>query len=331
MTRPDQTLHAANLAFEHPRVIDLVARGAMLNPDGTALVHLNTPDDVGTAPIAHDRLMGLLSAAAGRFRVLAQNENDGAGDSGPVVAILVPSCPSLVVALWAAMWAGVAMPLNLLFSREAIAAQLAASGARLLIVPPAGAPAGLYEKVAGLDAEIPGLRIVTATVDGTVAFDGETLEPDPDWRSRLTEGRASADPDRVAALYPTGGTTGAPKLARLTERNMVASAIGSMLSIDYRADDRVLAGLPLFHVGGAFVGCLASFAAGAAMIIPTLAGFGIRRWWRASGRSSNATASPSAPWCRPAWVLWRRCRPVAPICRRCASLAPVRRPVRPRC
>ncbi|MEN2990314.1 AMP-binding protein [Tistrella sp. BH-R2-4] len=273
MTRPEQTLHAANLAFEHPRVIDLVARGAMLNPDGTALVHLNTPDDAGTAPIAHDRLMGLLSAAAGRFRVLAQNENDGAGDNGPVVAILVPSCPSLVVALWAAMWAGVAMPLNLLFSREAIAAQLAASGARLLIVPPAGAPAGLYEKVAGLDAEIPGLRIVTATVDGTVAFDGEMLEPDPDWRSRLTESRASADPDRVAALYPTGGTTGAPKLARLTERNMVASAIGSMLSIDYRADDRMLAGLPLFHVGGAFVGCLASLAAGAAMIIPTLAGF----------------------------------------------------------
>jgi fatty-acyl-CoA synthase len=257
---------AADLTAAHPRVIDLVARGARLNPEGVALVHLPTPDHPGMAPVTHDRMMGLVATAAARFRAAGL-------EPGDAVAILLPSCPALMVSLWAAMWAGVAQPLNLLFTREAIAAQLTAAKARLLIVPPEGAPAGLYEKVAGLEAEIPGLRIMTAPIDGSVALDGEALAPDPDWRVRLDEGRSSADPDRVAALYPTGGTTGAPKLARLTERSMVASALGSMLSIDYRRDDRLLAGLPLFHVGGAFVGALAAAAAGAGMWFPTIAGF----------------------------------------------------------
>src|SRR5947207_2689772 len=79
--------------------------------------------------------------------------------------------------------------------------------------------------------------------------------------------------DRVAALYPTGGTTGLPKVARLTNRNMVASGIASFLAIDYRSDDRVLVALPLFHVGGAFVMSLAALAGGAAVYIPTATGF----------------------------------------------------------
>ena len=44
------------------------------------------------------------------------------------VAILAPFCPATVVALWAATAVGAANPLNLLFTREAIAAQLAAVG-----------------------------------------------------------------------------------------------------------------------------------------------------------------------------------------------------------
>ena len=194
---------AADLTAAHPRVIDLVARGARLNPDGVALVHLPTPDHPGTDPVTHDRMMGLVAAAAARFRALGVGPTDA-------VAILLPSCPALMVSLWAAMWAGVAQPLNLLFTRDAIAGQLKAAKAKLLIVPPEGAPAGLYEKVAGLEAEIPGLRILTAPIDGSVALDGEALKPDPDWRARLDQGRVSADPDRVAALYPTAAPPARP-------------------------------------------------------------------------------------------------------------------------
>ena len=45
-------------------------------------------------------------------------------------------------------------------------------------------PGGLYEKIEGLQREVPSLkRIVIVPLDGTISFDGELLKPDPAWRS----------------------------------------------------------------------------------------------------------------------------------------------------
>ncbi|MDB5547513.1 MAG: long-chain-fatty-acid--CoA ligase [Tardiphaga sp.] len=268
---------AMAIVTAHPRVIDLIARGALLNPTGNALVYLRSATDESPVALTYDDLMGLLQAATDWFRNFGITSSDA-------IAILTPSCPATFVALWAGTVAGIANPLNLLFSREAIAAQLKAAGAKILFVPPPGAPGGLYEKVVGLDQEVPTLkRIVVLPLDGTVAFDGDVLRPDPAWRDKL--GTATADDaNRVAAMLPTGGTTGHPKITRLTNLNMVASSVGSMLSIGTTARDRALVALPLFHVGGAFVGSLSSLAAGAAIYLPTA--FGMRnpevvtQFWR---------------------------------------------------
>lgn len=251
----------------HPRVIDLIAHGAQANPSGVALAYLRTALDEHPALITYHELMGLLQAAIDWYRKHGVAPQDA-------VAILVPSCPAAIVALWAATAVGAANPLNLLFSREAIAAQLKAVRAKILLVTPPGTPGGLYEKVAGLEREIETLqRIVVLGTDGSVTFDGEPLAPLADWRRRI--GAAGSDEaDRVAALLPTGGTTGQPKVARLTNRNMVSSAVASMLAVGTAPKDRVMVALPLFHVGGAFVGCLAALAAGAAIYLPTA--FGMR-------------------------------------------------------
>ena len=255
---------ARSILARNPGVIDLIAEGARANPQGMALVYLRTPDDPQPASIDYDRLMGLLHAAANWFR-------DAGVEPQDAVSIFTPACPATFVSLWAAMAAARAHPLNLLFTRATVAAQLKAAGSKLLLTPAPGMPGGLYETVAGLDREIPGLRIVTVPLDGAIAFDGRTLEPDKAWRAA-----APADPgeaDRVAALFPTGGTTGLPKIARLTNRNMVASAIGSALLAGYGPTDRTLCGLPLFHVGAAFVSSLAALSSGAAIYLPTAAGF----------------------------------------------------------
>src|SRR5260370_39339435 len=102
------------------------------------------------------------------------------------VALPPPSWPATMGALGAAPAIGAADPLNLLFTREAITAQLTAVGAKILLVPPPGTPGGLFEKVVGLEREVPTLeRIVVLPIDGTVAFDGEVLQGDPNWRSAL--------------------------------------------------------------------------------------------------------------------------------------------------
>jgi fatty-acyl-CoA synthase len=272
---------ARQIVVSHPRVIDLIARGAKANPQGIALAYLRTALDENPVTIGYDAMMGLLQAAAAWYRGRGIGPRDA-------VAILAPSCPATVVAMWAATGVGAANPLNLLFTREAIAAQLRAVGAKLLLVSPPGTPGGLFEKVAGLEREIPTLeRIVVVPIDGTVAFDGEVLQPDANWQSALASADA-AEPDRVAALLPTGGTTGHPKIARLTNRNMVASSVGSMLASGMTAADRVMVALPLFHVGGAFCGCLAALAAGASVYLPTA--FGMRNleivthFWRIIAR-----------------------------------------------
>ena len=53
-------------------------------------------------------------------------------------------------------------------------------------------------------------------------------------RSRRPEPRKRRGRDPLAALLPTGGTTGVPKVVPLTHRNVVASATASMLALDVR-------------------------------------------------------------------------------------------------
>ena len=79
-------------------------------------------------------------------------------------------------------------------------------------------PGGLYEKIEGLQREVPSLkRIVIVPLDGTISFDGELLKPDPAWRDDYGKSTDASQAERVAVMLPTGGTTGHPKVARLTQ------------------------------------------------------------------------------------------------------------------
>ena len=57
-------------------------------------------------------------------------------------------------------------------------------------------------------------------------------------------------PERIAVIVPTSGTTGAPKLARLSHRALVSAARTSAEHLGVEPEDRWLAALPLAHVAG---------------------------------------------------------------------------------
>jgi len=57
-------------------------------------------------------------------------------------------------------------------------------------------------------------------------------------------------PDDLAALFYTGGTTGAPKGVMLTHANLVANAFNKIVACSLRADDVFLAAPAMFHVAG---------------------------------------------------------------------------------
>ena len=131
-------------------------------------------------------------------------------------------------------------------------------------------------------------------LDGRIAFGDETLAPSDD-----LDNADVSDPGRIVALLPTGGTTGAPKVVPLSNRNVVSSAIGSMLAIDLNAGDRILIALPMFHVGGAFCASLPALGSGATMIVPTAGGFRnpdvVANFWRVieSQRVTHGTLVPT--------------------------------------
>jgi fatty-acyl-CoA synthase len=256
-----------------PDVGSFIRRGLGRDPEAETLVYLRTALDPAPVVTKASEFQGLLNAATRWLRRQGVGPRD-------VVSLLAANCPASSVLYWAAMSSASIQPLNLLFTREAIAAQLNAAKAKILFTPPPGAPGGLYEKSEGLRELAPSLeRVVVLPLDGRVAFGDETLAPSDD-----LDNADVSDPGRIVALLPTGGTTGAPKVVPLSNRNVVSSAIGSMLAIDLNAGDRILIALPMFHVGGAFCTSLPALGSGATMIVPTAGGFRnpdvVTNFWR---------------------------------------------------
>ncbi|HEY3495707.1 MAG TPA: class I adenylate-forming enzyme family protein [Polyangiaceae bacterium] len=60
------------------------------------------------------------------------------------------------------------------------------------------------------------------------------------------------DPERIAAIVPTSGTTGSPRLAQLSHRALLAAAAASAAHLGVQSD-RWLVTLPLAHVGGLLI------------------------------------------------------------------------------
>ena len=56
------------------------------------------------------------------------------------------------------------------------------------------------------------------------------------------------DEEDVAVILYTSGTTGKPKGAMLTHKNLYSNASDVASYLQYTADDRVVAALPMFHV-----------------------------------------------------------------------------------
>ena len=180
------------------------------------------------------------------------------------VAVLLPGCLAYHLALWGGSAAAIVQPLNPLLDEAHLAAMLRASGAVALIAYGAAAEADYWPKAQRLQAALPSLRHllrVTPVGEPPRADDFDALiarEP----ADRLCSGRRIARTD-IAAYFHTGGTTGAPKLARHTpwrRRSSPAWAcVMTQASASRRADQR----LPLFHVAGVLPGALAALAAGA--------------------------------------------------------------------
>jgi long-chain acyl-CoA synthetase len=152
---------------------------------------------------------------------------------GDRVAIVMRNAPEYLVALYGAWWAGlVAVPVNAKLHAREVEFIVANSGARLVIDDPA--------RVSALEA------------------DAIACEP-----------RAGAD---LAWLFYTSGTTGRPKGAMLSHRNLMQMTLSYLASVDaVERTGRLLHAAPMSHGSGLYT--FTHLAKAAAQVVPESGAF----------------------------------------------------------
>ena len=216
--------------------------------------------------------------AATMARRMAEEYGVAKGDR---VALALRNYPEWVIAYYAAAAIGaVLVPLNAWWTGEELEFGLTDSGAKLLVAD--------GERIAALGEALPrlGLPVIAVRTDGPLP---ETARP---WPEVLGEVASEAEPpaadlhpDDPANIFYTSGTTGRPKGAVGSHRNMISNQVSadyarirSLMRLGLDMPDAqafldavgaatVLCTVPLFHTTGAQSVMYPALAKGGALVL----------------------------------------------------------------
>lgn len=265
----------AMLTRTRDRVPDNLAIGFQLFSGATARA------DTLTWREFHERV----TETANLFRDLGVGPAD-------TVAYLLPNCLETPIVLVAGATAGIVNPINPLLEAEQIAALLRESGAKVLVTLRAFPKTDIAQKAAEAVRLAPNVqtvlevdlgrylpfakRLVVALIRPRVRtkHHARVLDFEAETSTRRHDRLSfeAPDEDRVAAYFHTGGTTGMPKLAQHRFSGMVYNGwLGAELLFTDR--DVLMCPLPMFHVFAAYPILMSCLASGAALVMPTPAGY----------------------------------------------------------
>ena len=186
---------------------------------------------------------------------------------GDRVGIWAPNCAEWTLVQYATAKIGVVLVnVNPAYRTHELAYAINQSGLRLLVTASSFKTSDYAAMVEQVRGECPGLeRVVfldTADWDELVA--GGTDLPADTVPSRLAELR----PEDPINLQYTSGTTGYPKGATLSHRNILNNGYLTTELINFTADDRLCIPVPFYHCFGMVMGNLGCTTHGATMVIP---------------------------------------------------------------
>ena len=219
--------------------LDAIAANCRANPHKTAL-QFSEGEAVSYAQLAET------TSRTAHF-LLAQGLK--AGDR---VAVQLPKCLPFIYLHLAAMQIGaVFLPLNPAYPPAELRYFLADAGARLFIADEAK-QAAFAEMIASLPA-----------LQGAIFIDVGAP-----WLGRVSNYPAQPlrwpdQPEQIAMMLYTSGTTSRPKGALITHGNLTANIKALHVAWGWRADDVLLHVLPIFHVHGLVVALHGALHAGA--------------------------------------------------------------------
>lgn len=253
------------------------------------------PDKVAVKMVLRYLPLGLSIHASLTYRQLLDEVNRFAAGlhqlgvkKGDRVAVMLPNTPQYVIAFFGALKAGaIVVNTNPTYTPRELEHQLKDSGANAIVLL-----SSLHERWQAVRDRVPTQKAIITDVHDYVGFPfkglvarrlrAEKLLVDvPEgngvyrWRTVMNMGteppEVDVDPEDVALFQYTGGTTGVPKAAMLTHRNLVANTVQvtSWLPTVQRGLPKVMGALPFFHVYGMTVALLfGMYVAGTVVMVP---------------------------------------------------------------
>ena len=201
----------------------------------------------GRAPLSHRELLRQVRTVAAVVRAAGVGRTDR-------VAVILPNGPEMAVCFLGVASAATCAPLNPGYRESEFAFYFDDLQPKLLILKKGvDSPARQVAASRGVPVlELSPDETAPAGVFGLGNLDGENVEP--------------AEPDDIALVLHTSGTTSRPKMVPLSHKNLCASARQIAAALQLTQDDRCLNVMPLFHIHGLVAGLLSSMSAGASVI-----------------------------------------------------------------
>ena len=250
-------------------VFEVVADGAGLDPDAVALHYLlNADPDEIPATITYAEFMGKVHQTANLLRRLF-------GGKDGVAGVLLPLVPESYFLVVGAPSAGILCPVNWAMKAPQIAAVLNAAKAEVLVTLGPTPGFDIWETTLKVLKLAPGIKHVIQ-----VRGPNGTVDADEDFTALIAKERADGfafgrdlRPEDTAIYCPTGGTTGLPKLAKLSHRGIAYKCHAFAWVLGYGPGDVIFSGTPLFHSGGIVSRTLSKMSHGVSTVIPSPHGF----------------------------------------------------------
>jgi fatty-acyl-CoA synthase len=259
---------------------DWIAKGCARDPDKLAIRYIEDGDPARRpVDISYADLRRRANQAANLFHSLGVSSAD-------TVLYVLPTVPELFVVMLAATAAGIGCGVNWMLKGEALGELVRSTRAKVIVALGPTPGYEIWETVQAIRGEIaPDVRILSLPGPGGASI------PDSDFNSlaarqpsdRLLFERA-VKPDDIAAYVHSGGTTGSPKLVKLTHRGFSYKCWANAVVAAQTADDVIFADYPMFHIAGVFARGYLSIALGSTIVIPTPIGARDKRfidnYWR---------------------------------------------------
>ena len=255
MTILAESVGPTNQALIEQTISDNLASTVAEFPDREALV------------VRHQNIRWTYSELADKVDALARGLVGRGFQVGDRLGIWAPNCAEWVLVQFATARIGVILVnINPAYRTHEVEYALRQSGCKGLVAATEFKTSNYVGMVSEVKGQLPDLEQVIFI--GTDSWD-ELVEAGADVdSSRLDEISATLGPDDAINIQYTSGTTGYPKGATLTHRNILNNAFFVAEGCDYTHQDKVCVPVPFYHCFGMVMGVLGCSTHGATIVVP---------------------------------------------------------------